>query len=100
MKGVMDEPNFRFARADICDREAVYDLFEEEQPDIVVNFAAESHVDRSIENPGVFLQTNVIGTQVLLDACRASKASADLIVLAYHRMYGLPVYGKGENVRD
>ncbi len=172
---VMDKPNFKFVKADIADRKAVYALFGEEQPDVVVNFAAESHVDRSIEHPEIFLQTNVVGTSVLLDACRkygiqryhqvstdevygdlpldrpdlffteetpihtsspysASKASADLLVLAYHRTYGLPVtisrcsnnygpyhfpekliplmianalygkplpvYGKGENVRD
>ena len=63
---VMDNPNFRFVKADICDREAVNKLFEEERPDIVVNFAAESHVDRSIEDPGIFLQTNIIGTSVLM----------------------------------
>ena len=67
---VMDEPNFRFAKLDICDREGVYRLFEEEHPDIVVNFAAESHVDRSIEDPGIFLKTNILGTQTLMDACR------------------------------
>ena len=67
---VMDHPKFRFVKADICDREAVYQLFEEEQPDIIVNFAAESHVDRSIENPGIFLETNIMGTAVLMDACR------------------------------
>ena len=129
---VMDNPNFRFVKADICDREAVYKLFEEEHPDMVVNFAAESHVDRSIEDPGVFLQTNIIGTATMMDACRkygiqryhqvstdevygdlpldrpdlffteetpihtsspysSSKASADLLVQAYHRTYGLPV---------
>ncbi len=129
---VMDKPNFRFVKADICDRKAVYQLFEEEKPDIVVNFAAESHVDRSIENPSIFLETNIMGTAVLMDACRqygiqryhqvstdevygdlpldrpdlfftettpihtsspysSSKASADLLVLAYHRTYGLPV---------
>lgn len=70
MKSVMDNPNFRFVKADICEREAVYKLFEEEHPDMVVNFAAESHVDRSIENPEVFLQTNIMGTAVLMDACR------------------------------
>ena len=64
LKPVMDNPNFRFVKADICDREAVYQLFEEEHPDIVVNFAAESHVDRSIENPEVFLQTNIMHTVV------------------------------------
>ena len=132
LESVMDKPNFRFVKADICDRKAIYDLFEEEHPDVVVNFAAESHVDRSIENPEIFLQTNILGTQVMLDACRkygiqryhqvstdevygdlpldrpdlffteetpihtsspysSSKAGADLLVLAYHRTYGLPV---------
>ena len=129
---ILSKQNFRFCKIDICDREAVYKVFEEEHPDIVVNFAAESHVDRSIENPSIFLQTNIIGTSVLMDACReygitryhqvstdevygdlpldrpdlffteetpihtsspysSSKASADLLVLAYHRTYGLPV---------
>ena len=55
---VMGKPNFRFVKADICDREAIFKLFEEEKPEIVVNFAAESHVDRSIEDPGIFLQTD------------------------------------------
>lgn len=175
LEPVMNHKNFRFVKADIADREAVYKLFEEEKPDIIVNFAAESHVDRSIENPEIFLKTNILGTQVLMDACRkygikryhqvstdevygdlpldrtdlfftedtpihtsspysASKASADLLVLAYYRTYKLPVtitrcsnnygpyhfpekliplvisraladepvpvYGKGENVRD
>ena len=67
---VMNKENFTFCKVDIADREAIYQLFETEKPDIVVNFAAESHVDRSIENPSIFLQTNVMGTQVLLDACR------------------------------
>ena len=70
LKDVLDRPNFRFVKEDICDREAVYRLFEEEHPDIVVHFAAESHVDRSIENPGVFLETNIMGTAVLMDASR------------------------------
>ena len=70
LKSVMDRPNFRFVKADICDRAAVYKLFEEEKPNVVVNFAAESHVDRSIENPDIFLQTNILGTAVLMDACR------------------------------
>ncbi|MBT8895875.1 dTDP-glucose 4,6-dehydratase [Lactobacillus delbrueckii subsp. bulgaricus] len=132
LKDVMNKPNFRFVKLDICDREGVYKLFEEEHPDVVVNFAAESHVDRSIENPEIFLQTNIIGTSVLMDACRkygikryhqvstdevygdlpldrpdlffhedtplhtsspysSSKASADLLVGAYGRTYGLPV---------
>ena len=128
----LKNPNFRFTKTDICDRAAVFSLFEEEKPDVVVNFAAESHVDRSIENPQVFLETNILGTAVLMDACRkfgigryhqvstdevygdlpldrpdlfftektplhtsspysSSKAAADLLVLAYHRTYGLPV---------
>ncbi|TDS28059.1 dTDP-glucose 4,6-dehydratase [Halanaerobium congolense] len=175
LEPVMNNENFRFVKGDIRDREFIFDLFAEEDFDIVVNFAAESHVDRSIEDPGVFLETNIMGTQVLMDACReygierfhqvstdevygdlplnkpelmfteetsittsspysASKASADLLVEAYHRTFGLPVtisrcsnnygpyqfpekliplmiskalaeeelpvYGKGENVRD
>ena len=132
LESVMAHPQFRFVKADICERTAVEQLFEEEHPDIVVNFAAESHVDRSIEDPGIFLQTNIMGTAVLMDACRkygiqryhqvstdevygdlpldrpdlffteetpihtsspysSSKAGADLLVLAYHRTYGLPV---------
>ena len=132
LKEAFDNENFRFVKGDISDREAVYKLFDEERFDIVVNFAAETHVDRSIEDPALFLKTNVLGTQVLLDAARdhdvkrfhqigtdevygdlpldrpdlffkedmplkasspysASKASADLITLAYHRTYGLPV---------
>lgn len=132
LKGAIENENFRFVKADITDREAVYSLFEEESFTAVVNFAAESHVDRSIEEPEVFLKTNILGTQVLLDACRkygniryhqvstdevygdlpldrpdlfftedtpihtsspysASKASADLLVMAYYRTYGLPV---------
>lgn len=132
LRSVMNKPNFRFVKMDICDREGVYGVFEEETPDIVVNFAAESHVDRSIEDPSVFLHTNIIGTSVLMDACRkygigryhqvstdevygdlpldrpdlffteqtpiqtsspysSSKAGADLLVMAYHRTFGLPV---------
>lgn len=168
-------PNFTFYKVDIRDREKIFEIFEQEKPDKVVNFAAESHVDRSIEDPSTFLSTNILGTQVLMDACReygnihfhqvstdevygdlpldrpdllfteqtplktsspysASKASADLLVEAYHRTFALPitisrcsnnygpyqfpekliplmiarandnktlpVYGKGENVRD
>jgi len=175
LKGVWDNPKFCFIKSDITDRAAMENTFEEYQPDIVINFTAESHVDRSIDNPGVFLNTNIIGTQVLMDLCRkhngkrfhqvstdevygdlpldrsdllfteetpihtsspysASKAGADLLALAYYRTfklpvtisrcsnnYGpyhfpeklipfmianvlnnkpLPVYGKGENVRD
>lgn len=124
--------SIKFIKADIADRNAVYEIFENEKPDIVVNFAAESHVDRSIEDPEIFLVTNILGTQALMDACRkygiqryhqvstdevygdlpldrpdlffteetpihtsspysASKASADLLVQAYYRTYGLPV---------
>lgn len=129
---VESHPSFKFVKGDIADRKFVYNLFATEKPNWVVNFAAESHVDRSIENPEIFLQTNIIGTSVLLDACRkygidryhqvstdevygdlpiecpdlffteetplhtsspysASKASADLLVQAYHRTYQLPV---------
>ena len=70
LKPVEKEPNYRFVRGDIADRDFIMDLFARERFDIVVNFAAESHVDRSIEDPGVFVRTNVLGTQVLLDASR------------------------------
>ena len=175
IKDLEDKDNFKFVKGDITDREFVDYLFDKEGFDVVVNFAAESHVDNSIKNPGLFLNTNIIGTQVLMDASRkygvkryhqistdevygdlpldrpdllftentpihtsspysTSKASADLLVMAYHRTYGLPatisrcsnnygpyqfpeklipvviskalknekipVYGKGENVRD
>lgn len=70
LSSVLNHPNFRFVKESITDRQAVYHLFEEETPDIVVNFAAESHVDRSIENPQIFLETNVTGTSILMDACR------------------------------
>ncbi len=175
LEPIMNRPNFKFGHEDITNREGIFHLFEEEHFDYVINFAAESHVDRSIENPGIFLNTNIMGTQVLMDACRkygikryhqvstdevygdlpldrpdlfftektpirtsspysASKASADLLVMAYHRTFGLPItisrcsnnygpyqfpeklipliiqkasrneplpiYGKGENVRD
>lgn len=129
---IMDKKNFKFVKGDIRDRDFVYSLFESEHFDYVINFAAESHVDRSIENPQIFLETNIIGVSVLMDACRkfgikryhqvstdevygdlpldrpdllfhedtplhtsspysSSKASADLLVLAYHRTYDLPV---------
>ncbi len=132
LASVMDKPNFRFSKTDICDREAIFALFGEEKPDIVVNFAAESHVDRSIDDPDVFLKTNILGTATLMNACReygvtryhqvstdevygdlpldrpdlffteetpihtsspysSSKAGADLLVMAYHRTFGLPV---------
>lgn len=132
LEPIMKKPNFKFVHENICNRKAIYGLFEKEHFDYVINFAAESHVDRSIENPEIFLETNVIGTSVLMDACRkyrikrfhqvstdevygdlpldrpdlfftettplhtsspysASKASADLLVLAYHRTFKLPV---------
>ena len=175
LRKALSHKNFTFLQGDISDREYIYKIFEQYKFDIVINFAAESHVDRSIENPEIFLKTNVIGTQVLLDAAMkynvkryhqvstdevygdlpldrpdllftestpihtsspysASKASADLLCLAYFRTYNLPitisrcsnnygpyqfpeklipktimlsnfnrkipVYGKGENVRD
>ena len=175
LEKALEQPNFRFVRGDIADRDTVEKLFVQEEPNIVVNFAAESHVDRSIENPEIFLRTNIMGTQVLMDACRrhgtdrfhqvstdevygdlpldrpdlffteetpihtsspysASKAAADLLVIAYGRTFALPisisrcsnnygpyhfpekliplmitralanetlpVYGKGENIRD
>ena len=87
LKDVMSRENFRFVREDICDREAVYGLFEEEKPDVVVNFAAESHVDRSIENPEIFLQTNILGTAVLMDACRKYG------IARYHQVSTDEVYG-------
>lgn len=84
---IMDKANFRFVKEDICNREAVYDLFQQEKPDIVVNFAAESHVDRSIDNPEIFLQTNIIGTSVLMDACRKYG------ITRYHQVSTDEVYG-------
>jgi dTDP-glucose 4,6-dehydratase len=131
LKSVENNPNFTFYKEDIRNREGVYKIFEKEKPDVIINFAAESHVDRSITNPQIFVETNVLGTQVLMDACRkygikryhqvstdevygdlpldrpdlffteqtpihasspysASKASADLLVGAYHRTFGLP----------
>ena len=132
LDSVMNDPKFKFVKADIADAPTIDKLFAEEKFDIVVNFAAESHVDRSIEDPGIFLKTNILGTQVLMDASikynvkrfhqvgtdevygdlpldrpdlffvetmpltasspySASKASADLLVMAYHRTFGLPV---------
>ena len=87
LKDVMDDPRFRFVRGSITDRAAVDALFEEERPQAVVNFAAESHVDRSILDPGVFLETNVLGTQVLLDASRKYGVSR------YHQVSTDEVYG-------
>lgn len=87
LASVLTKPNFRFVKIDICDRDVVYQLFEEERPDMVVNFAAESHVDRSIEHPEIFLQTNIIGTLVLLDACRIYG------IQRYHQVSTDEVYG-------
>jgi len=132
IKSELENKNYVFYKADIRDRKAIFDIFSKERPDIVVNFAAESHVDRSIENPAIFLETNILGTQILMDASLSigvsrfhqvstdevygdlpldrpdlffhedtpihtsspystSKASADLLVLAYFRTYKLPV---------
>ena len=84
---VMDDPNFRFVKLDICDRAGVFALFEEEKPDVVINFAAESHVDRSIEDPGIFLQTNILGTATMMDACRTFGN------VRYHQVSTDEVYG-------
>ena len=70
LTNVMENPRFRFVKGDICDSKTVSNLFREEKPDIIVNFAAESHVDKSIENPQLFLETNILGTATLMDACR------------------------------
>ena len=87
LKSVMNNSNFRFIKADISDKEAVESIFGEEHPDIVVNFAAETHVDRSIDDLSVFLKTNVIGTQVLMDACRKYN------VKRFHQVSTDEVYG-------
>ena len=175
IKDLENKDNFKFVKGDITDTDFIDELFKEEKFDVVINFAAESHVDNSIKNPRLFLNTNIIGTQTLMDASRkynikryhqvstdevygdlpldrkdllftedtpihtsspysSSKAGADLLVMAYYRTYGLPitisrcsnnygpyqfpeklipkviakalkneeipVYGKGENVRD
>lgn len=132
LEPIMGLDNFRFVKGNICDKEVVNTLFEEEKFDYVINFAAESHVDRSIDDPDVFLRSNLLGVEVLLNAARkygikrfhqistdevygdlplegdistftedsslhpsspysASKAAADLLVLAYARTYNLPV---------
>lgn len=87
LSDALKNPQFRFCKTDICDREAIYKIFEEEKPDIVVNFAAESHVDRSIEEPEIFLKTNILGTQVLMDACRKYG------IKRYHQVSTDEVYG-------
>lgn len=78
---------FRFAKLDICNRDGVFKLFKEEKPDVVINFAAESHVDRSIDNPGIFIRTNIIGTATLMDACRTFGN------VRYHQVSTDEVYG-------
>ncbi len=83
----MKNDHFRFVKADITDKAAVEKLFEEEHPDIIVNFAAESHVDRSVEDPGLFLRTNILGTQTLMDACRKYG------IKRYHQVSTDEVYG-------
>lgn len=87
LKDVMENKNFKFVRGDIADRDFINQLFSDEKFDVVVNFAAESHVDRSIEDPGIFLETNVLGTQVLLDASRKFG------VTRYHQVSTDEVYG-------
>lgn len=87
LREIQDNPNYRFVKGDISDREQVYKLFEEERFDIVINFAAESHVDRSVRNPELFIQTNIMGTQVLLDA------SVKYGVKRYHQISTDEVYG-------
>ena len=87
LKAVMDEPDFRFVKGDICDKNLVFDLFRAEHPEVVVNFAAETHVDRSIDGPDVFLQTNLFGTSTLLEACR------EFGVGRYHQVSTDEVYG-------
>jgi len=132
LDGAMTNPQFRFIRGDITDTKTVEAVFGAEKPDIVVNLAAQSHVDRAIDDPGIFVKTNIMGTQCLMDAClrhgirrfhqvstdevygdlpldrpdlffteetplhtsnpySASKAGADLLVLAYARTFKLPV---------
>lgn len=87
LDSVMEHSNFRFVKVDICDREGINQLFEEEKPDIVVNFAAESHVDRSIDNPAIFLETNILGAAVLMDACLKYG------IKRYHQISTDEVYG-------
>lgn len=87
LESVLNNPRFSFNKIDICDSHAIENLFEKESPDFVVNFAAESHVDRSIEDPSIFLKTNILGTQVLLDACRKYD------VKRFHQVSTDEVYG-------
>lgn len=87
LKSVEDKPNYKFIKGDIADREFIFDLFEKERPDVVINFAAESHVDRSIEDPEIFVRTNVLGTTTLLDASKTYG------VKRYHQVSTDEVYG-------
>ena len=87
LKPVEDKPNYKFVKGDIADREFIFKLFEEEKPDIIVNFAAESHVDRSISDPGIFVRTNVMGTTTLLDACK------EFGIKRFHQVSTDEVYG-------
>lgn len=87
LKEALKNPHFKFYKTNICDREEIEKIFKEEKIDIVVNFAAESHVDRSIENPEIFLKTNIIGTEVLMDAARKYN------VKRYHQVSTDEVYG-------
>lgn len=87
LSSVMEKSNFKFYKADICDKETIDRIFETEKPDIVVNFAAESHVDRSIADPQIFLRTNIIGTSILMDACRKYG------IKRYHQVSTDEVYG-------
>ncbi len=87
LKPVENKPNYKFVKGDIADRKFVFDLFEKEKPDIVVNFAAESHVDRSVVDPESFVRTNVMGTTTLLDACRTYG------IKRYHQVSTDEVYG-------
>ncbi|WP_275099263.1 dTDP-glucose 4,6-dehydratase [Sedimenticola hydrogenitrophicus] len=71
LASVSDNPRYHFVRGDICDRDMVSSLFVKFQPDVVMHLAAESHVDRSIEGPAEFIQTNIVGTSVLLEVARS-----------------------------
>jgi len=181
LEAVADNPRYQFSQTDICDKDAIAAILQDYRPDIVLHFAAESHVDRSIDGPAAFISTNIVGTFNLLETCRqyyetlgrdaqqrfrfqhistdevygslgpeglftedtpyapnspysASKASSDHLVRAWQKTYGfpaiitncsnnygpyqfpeklipliilnalaglaLPIYGKGENIRD
>ena len=88
LKDIEDNKNYRFIHGDIADQEFIFKLFENEKFDIVINFAAESHVDNSILNPQIFTITNILGTQVLLDACRKYN------IKRFHQVSTDEVYGE------